>query len=73
VYLQGEGILRSELNALSRDHVEAIVTGYRVRSTAPLSNVKVAPTSELIEAIIAEARGSQLGGSNSSSEIANEL
>ncbi len=58
VYAQGEEILRSELNALSREHVVAIATTYRIGDATP-SGLKSSATADLIEAIIAEARDRQ--------------
>ena len=55
VYAQGEQILRSELNALSRDHLEAIAKAYGLgaKTTNPQTHP---PTAEIVETIIEGVR-----------------
>ena len=59
VYLQGEDILRSELNALSRDHVEAIVNAYQLLPDGFSSQFKGSTNTELVEAIVERVRDSR--------------
>lgn len=56
VYSQGEEILRGELRALSRDHVEniAAANGIDIHNRG---GIKAASKDELIEAIVGDARG----------------
>ena len=56
VYAQGEEILRRELTALSRDHVESIAIGYGIAASRAL-RVDQASKSDLIDAIVGAARG----------------
>lgn len=58
VYAQGEGILRSELNALSFDHVAAIAAANRIGAST-LSGINSSSKPDLIEAIVAEVRDRQ--------------
>jgi hypothetical protein len=55
VYAQGESVLRSELNALSRDHLEAIATAYDLPRTPSVSG-KSANSSAIIDAIVEGVR-----------------
>ena len=73
VYSQGEDILRRELNALSRDHVESIATAYRVGKLDGAS-AKSGVTRELIESIVADVRNAVRAPSpESSGEIRRSL
>ncbi len=54
VYSQGEQILRSELNALARDHLENIAAANGIGANS--SGIKPVAREDLIEAIIGEAR-----------------
>jgi hypothetical protein len=56
VYSQGEEILRGELQALSRDHVENIAAASGIDIHNP-GGIKAASKEELIEAIVGDARG----------------
>ena len=55
VYSQGEEILRGELGALSRDHIENIATANGIATTNPGGN-SATSKDDLIEAIVGEAR-----------------
>jgi hypothetical protein len=55
VYAQGEEILRGELRALSRDHIENIASANGVAITNPGGN-RAASKEDLIEAIVGDAR-----------------
>jgi hypothetical protein len=56
VYAQGESVLRSELNALSRDHLEAIAAAYDLTGTTSASGGKSANTSAIVDAIVEGVR-----------------
>jgi hypothetical protein len=56
VYAQGESVLRSELNALSRDHLEAIATAYDLARAPSASGGKSASSSAIIDAIVGGVR-----------------
>jgi hypothetical protein len=56
VYAQGETVLRSELNALSRDHLEAIATAYDLGRAPSVSSDKSVSTSTIIDAIVEGVR-----------------
>ncbi len=56
VYAQGEQVLRGELNALSRDHLETIASAFSVIDSPRSSGIKSVPTADLIEAIVVKAR-----------------
>ncbi len=56
VYAQGEQVLRGELNALSRDHLETIASAYSVTASPRSTGIKAVPTADLIEAIVVTAR-----------------
>jgi hypothetical protein len=58
VYAQGEEILRRELHALSRDHVESIALAYRI-GISNLAGINAASRADLIDAIVAEVRDGQ--------------
>ena len=73
VYLQGEEILRSELNALSRDHLESIASAYDLASVTPLSDVRSESNRELIEMIVQEVRATQLGERSATTEGSAEI
>ncbi len=68
VYVQGEQILRSELNALSRDHLENIATAYGVGAPGFSSWIKSVATPDLIEAIMVTARENPLRAAPDSGE-----
>ncbi|MDP9203339.1 MAG: hypothetical protein M3P26_15610 [Gemmatimonadota bacterium] len=68
VYAQGEEILRGELNALSRDHIESIVTAYRIDTSRSSSGIESPSTADLIETIVGEVRGNQLNADPDSGE-----
>ena len=53
-------MLRSELNALSRDHLENIASAYGVGEPGFPSQIKSVATSDLIEAIVVTARDNPL-------------
>jgi hypothetical protein len=55
VYVQGEQVLRGELSALSRNHIETIASAFSVIDS-PRSGIKAVPTADLIEAIVVKAR-----------------
>jgi hypothetical protein len=56
VYAQGESVLRSELNALSRDHLEAIATAYDLSRGPSASGGKSVSSSAIIDAIVEGVR-----------------
>jgi hypothetical protein len=56
VYAQGESVLRGELNALSRDHLEAIATAYDLARTPLVSEGKSASRPAIIDAIVEGVR-----------------
>jgi hypothetical protein len=56
VYSQGESVLRSELNALSRDHLEAIATAYDLAQTQSPGGAKAVSRPAMIEAIVEGVR-----------------
>lgn len=56
VYAQGEAILRRELGALSRDHIESICSAYDL---VPAESAAGLPTGDLISRIIEGARARQ--------------
>lgn len=55
VYSQGEAILRRELNALARDHIENIAAASAIEIHNP-GGIKAASKDDLIEAIVGGAR-----------------
>jgi hypothetical protein len=59
VYAQGEEILRRELNALSRDHLESISSAYRIGASRSPGGVRSGSTYELIESIVTDVRGTR--------------
>jgi hypothetical protein len=67
VYAQGEEILRRELTALSRDHVERIAIAYRIDASAA-SGINQTSKADLIDAIVRAARGNQARGTPDSGE-----
>jgi hypothetical protein len=73
VYAQGEQILRDELRALSRDHLESIALASEVGGARSSSPVKSLSTPDLIDAIVAEARDNPRRASPGSSEARPEL
>jgi hypothetical protein len=58
VYAQGEAILRSELNALSRDHLEAIANAYDLKGGAA-SDLRSSKTAAIVEAIVEGVRAAR--------------
>jgi hypothetical protein len=56
VYSQGESVLRSELNALSRDHLEAIATAYDLAQTQSAGGAKAVSKPAMIDAIVEGVR-----------------
>ena len=72
VYAQGEQVLRSELNALSRDHLENIASAYGVGEPGFPSQIKSVATSDLIEAIVVTARDNPLRAAPDSGETRAE-
>lgn len=58
VYAQGESVLRSELGALSRDHLEAIANAYNLPPGGS-SAANAASTSAIINAIVEGVRTTQ--------------
>ena len=67
VYSQGEGILRRELHALSRDHVESIAAANGIGIHTP-GGIKGASKEDLIEAIVGEASRASVRPARDSSE-----
>ena len=67
VYSQGEGILRRELHALSRDHVESIAAANGIGIHTP-GGIKGASKEDLIEAIVGEASRVSVRPARDSSE-----
>ena len=55
VYSQGEEVLRRELHALTRHHVECIASANAIRISSP-GGVNTASRADIIEAIVDEAR-----------------
>ena len=58
VYSQGEGILRSELSALSRDHLQAIVSAYNFDAPSSREDSQARGTAAMVEAIVEGVRSS---------------
>jgi len=56
VYAQGESVLRGELNALSRDHLEAIASAYDLGRTPSPSGGKSESRPAIIDAIVEGVR-----------------
>jgi hypothetical protein len=67
VYSQGEDILRSELHALARDHLENIAVAAGIDIHGP-GGIKAASKDDLIEAIVGEARRAAVPPARNSSE-----
>lgn len=67
VYAQGEEILRRELHALSRDHVETIAAAHGIAIHGP-GGIKAASKEDLIEAVVGEARRAVIGPARDSGE-----
>lgn len=72
VYAQGEEILRRELTALSRDHVESIAIAYRIGASAP-SGINQTSKPDLIDAIVKAVRGNQARGTPDSGGYRPEI
>lgn len=72
VYAQGEEILRRELTALSRDHIESIAIAYRIGASAA-SGINQTSKADLIDAIVTTVRGSQARGTPDSGEYRPEI
>ena len=58
VFAQGEGILRSELNALSRDHLQAIVSAYNFKGARGGEDSQSRGNAAMVEAIVEGVRSS---------------
>jgi hypothetical protein len=58
VYSQGEGILRSELGALSRDHLQAIVSAYNFKGPESGDDSQSRGNAAMVEAIVEGVRSS---------------
>jgi len=72
VYSQGEEILRGELHALARDHVENIAAANGIGIQNP-GGIKAASKEDLIEAIVAEARRGSVDPNRDSGEARTNL
>lgn len=72
VYSQGEEILRGELHALARDHLENIAAANGIGIQNP-GGIKAASKEDLIEAIVAEARRGSVGPNRDSGEARTNL
>lgn len=72
VYSQGEQILRGELNALARDHLENIATGYGMEIHGT-GGIKAASREDLIDAIVADARRASVRPAGDSGEARPRL
>jgi hypothetical protein len=72
VYAQGEEILRRELTALSRDHVETIAIAYGIAASMA-SRIDQASKSDLIEAIVGTARGNRASRAPDSGEYRADI
>lgn len=59
VYAQGENVLRRELSALSRSHVESIVTAYGFRLDGAADDLRDVPKQSLIKAVVDGVRGTE--------------
>ena len=59
VYSQGEDVLRSELAALSRSHVESIVAAYGFRLDGSPDDLRAAPKQTLIKAVVEGVRSGE--------------
>ena len=73
VYAQGERILRDELGALSRDHLESIAFASELGAGRSPSGLKSLSTPDLIDAIVAEARDNPRRARRDSGEPRAEL
>ena len=58
VFSQGEGILRSELSALSRDHLLAIVSAYNFKGAGGGEDSQSRGNAAMVEAIVEGVRSS---------------
>ena len=58
VFSQGEGILRSELGALSRDHLQAILSAYNFRGASGADDSQSRGNAAMVEAIVEGVRSS---------------
>jgi hypothetical protein len=56
VYAEGEGVLRSQLGALSRDHVQAIVEAHTFHNPSERDWVRTASRDALIERVVERVR-----------------
>src|SRR5439155_2058235 len=76
VYAEGEQLLRSQLRALSHNHVQNIVEAYRFVDAADPSWVRTASTDALVERIVERVRAryaataGMVGGGGTGSEAA---
>lgn len=59
VYARGEGVLRSALNALSREHIESIATAYDLAPSTSADGLADLSKSDLIGRIVDGARARQ--------------
>jgi len=59
VYAQGESVLRSELRALSRDHLDVIATAYDLSLADSARGARTASTSAVIDAIVEGVRATR--------------
>jgi hypothetical protein len=72
VYAQGEEILRRELNALSRDHIESIAMAYRIGASTA-AGISATSRADLIDAIVGAAQGDQVRGTPDSGAARADL
>jgi hypothetical protein len=68
VYAQGEQVLRGQLNALSRDHLESVASAFGAIASPRPSEIERVPTADLIEAIVMRARDNPFRGGPDSAE-----
>ncbi len=59
VYAQGEHILRSELNALSRDQVEAIASAYGLSAPGSSADFTAQTGSDLVDTVVQGVRSAE--------------
>ena len=72
VYAQGEEILRRELHALSRGHVESMALAYRIGIPHP-EGINAASRADLIDAIVAKVRDAQSRATPDSNEVRADI
>jgi hypothetical protein len=56
VYREGEGTLRNQLSALSRDHLRSIALAYGLADASPRSVVESGSSAELVDHIVSSVR-----------------